>query len=74
MALFGAVRRVMPMQHAVIIISFVVTIVPTVFLIALLLSGHLVRLVAHRGSSSGESRRPQKSWKLRRVPSVGSRF
>ena len=39
-----AVRRVMPMQHAEILLSFAV-IVPTAFLAAFLLSGCLIRLV-----------------------------
>ena len=48
MTLFGAVCKVMPMQHAEMLLAFVVTIVPKMFLVALFLSRHLVRLVVHR--------------------------
>ena len=38
----------MPMQHAEILVVFVVVVVPTAFLVALLLSGRLVRNIARR--------------------------
>ena len=62
------------MQHAEILSAFVVTIVLTDVFVALLLSGRLVMLVVCRGPSNADSRCLQKSWKLRRVHAVGSKF
>ena len=46
-ALFGAVRRVMCMKYADFV-SFVITISLMAFFVALLLSGHCVRLLVRR--------------------------
>ena len=47
--LFGGVRRVVPMQHAVVFLtSFVVIVVTKVFLVSCLLYGRLVTIIIGR--------------------------
>ena len=48
MALFGAVRRVMSMKHAEIFCVFVFVVIPTAFLVSLLLSRRFIRLIIRR--------------------------
>ena len=72
--LLGAVSRIMPVQRAEMLFVLLLLLFQRRFLLLFSCLDVLLDLLSAGGSSNVDSRRLHKSWKLHRVPGVGSKF